>query len=60
MPAILSSAGWIRDCTDGSFTEPESTFQTTVSVSPEVFGKAFAIWSYALLESVSGREKTFA
>jgi len=31
-----------------------------VSVSPEVFGKAFSIRSYALLESVSGRENTFA
>lgn len=60
MPAILSSAGWIRDRTSSSRTEPSSTFQTTVSVSPALAGNAFSIRSYAFLESVSGREKTFA
>lgn len=62
-PAILpifSSTGWIRDCTDWSRTVPASTFHTTVSVSPARSGKAFSIWSYARLESVFGREKTFA
>lgn len=58
--AILSRAGWIRAGTSWSRTEPRSTFHTTVSVSPALAGKAFSIRSYAFLESVSGREKTFA
>lgn len=60
MAAILSSAGWIRDRTSWSRTEPSSTFHTTVSVSPALAGNASSIRSYAFLESVSGREKTFA
>ena len=57
---MSSRTGRIRSRTAWSRTDPSSTFQTTVSVSPEVFGKAFSIRSYALLESVSGRENTFA
>ncbi len=57
---ISARAGSIRDVTAASRAEPSSTFHTTVSVSPAVSGKAFSIRSYALLESVSGKEKTFA
>ncbi len=60
IPAIFFSAGSMRDFTAASVTLPSSTFHTTVSVSPELCGKAFSIRSSARVESVSGRENSFA
>ncbi len=57
--AMSFSAGSILDRTAASRTEPSPVFHTMVSVSPALSGKAFAIRSYAVLESVSGRENTF-